>query len=230
MNDSPQLDAQQRRWAESAMSCVAPLARRVHYAGCNLSHEDLESHGNEALVKAALRYDPSLGVPFASFAYYRVRGAMVDALRSRNRAGRQARRAEKKLEASQAVLETAAAQGVADTATLRERVEAARKLVEKTTAAAIVSRGCDKPVESIQSGHTGAEDQLLSQELRAMVREVIDELDDDARALVTSLYIEGEQMQVFAKRVGKSLSTISRRHSKLLGVLATRLRAKGIDP
>jgi RNA polymerase sigma factor (sigma-70 family) len=47
--------------------------------------EELVADGNVALVKAARRFDPSLGVPFPAFATPYVRGAIADAVRSRVR-------------------------------------------------------------------------------------------------------------------------------------------------
>jgi RNA polymerase sigma factor (sigma-70 family) len=47
--------------------------------------EELVADGNVALVKAARRFDPSLGVPFPAFATPYVRGAIADAVRARVR-------------------------------------------------------------------------------------------------------------------------------------------------
>jgi RNA polymerase sigma factor (sigma-70 family) len=44
--------------------------------------EELVADGNLALVKAALRYDPSFGVPFPAFATPYVRGAITDTIRT----------------------------------------------------------------------------------------------------------------------------------------------------
>jgi RNA polymerase sigma factor for flagellar operon FliA len=44
--------------------------------------DDLEGHGMEGLLGAARRYDRGRGASFATFAGYRIRGAMVDAVRS----------------------------------------------------------------------------------------------------------------------------------------------------
>lgn len=44
--------------------------------------DDLVSEGYVALLKAARRYDPSTGVPFGAYARRRLRGALLDALRS----------------------------------------------------------------------------------------------------------------------------------------------------
>lgn len=77
---------------------VRALARRMApTAHPFLEVGDLVSIGTEALLQASRRYDRSRAVPFGSFAYRRVRGAMVEGLgaagphsrgRRRRRAGR----------------------------------------------------------------------------------------------------------------------------------------------
>src|SRR5438270_7482312 len=44
--------------------------------------EDLIAYGSKGLVEAAERFDARQGVAFATFAYYRIRGAMYDGLRT----------------------------------------------------------------------------------------------------------------------------------------------------
>ena len=46
-----------------------------------VDHENLESAGILGLVEAAGQYDPARGVAFTTFAYQRIRGAILDELR-----------------------------------------------------------------------------------------------------------------------------------------------------
>ncbi|MGP7960188.1 sigma-70 family RNA polymerase sigma factor [Sanguibacter sp. A247] len=54
----------------------------------HVSRDDLASAGALALVRAAAAYDPATGVPFARYAAIRLRGALVDELRSMDWASR----------------------------------------------------------------------------------------------------------------------------------------------
>ena len=56
-----------------------------------VSRNDLASAGSLALVQAAQAYDPSTGVPFARYAALRIRGALLDELRSMDWVSRGAR-------------------------------------------------------------------------------------------------------------------------------------------
>lgn len=67
------------------------------------SREDLENVGLYGLLQALDGYDPERGTPFVSFAYGRVRGALVDYLRSIDALPRERRR---QLAEAQAAIET----------------------------------------------------------------------------------------------------------------------------
>lgn len=60
-----------------------PMVRRmaVRYARTPLGVDDALGVGAVALVEAGRRYEPRRGVPFAGYAFRRVRGAMQDACR-----------------------------------------------------------------------------------------------------------------------------------------------------
>ena len=57
---------------------VRYVARRLWGAGGQLELDDLVSAGTIGLIEAADRYDATRGVPFATFAYRRIRGAIID--------------------------------------------------------------------------------------------------------------------------------------------------------
>lgn len=58
-------------------------ARKVRKeVSARIDFDDLVGYGNRGLVEAAQRFDPSRGVAFSTFAYLRIRGAMLDGLRT----------------------------------------------------------------------------------------------------------------------------------------------------
>lgn len=63
-----------------------------------MPREDLESCGMLGLLEALDRYDPSHGVRFETFAWYRIRGAILDYLRSLDPASRADRQRARELE------------------------------------------------------------------------------------------------------------------------------------
>ena len=73
----------EQKLVEQALHLPRREARRWRHTP--LEQEDLVADGNLALAKAARRYDPSYGVPFAAFATPYVRGAITDTVRTRAR-------------------------------------------------------------------------------------------------------------------------------------------------
>jgi RNA polymerase sigma factor (sigma-70 family) len=65
------------------LSLVQAIAAKLKRSlGRTLEFEDLVAYGSKGLVEAADRFDPTVGVSFTTFAYYRIRGAMLDGLRT----------------------------------------------------------------------------------------------------------------------------------------------------
>lgn len=62
-------------WARAVVSSYVRRVGTAHIA------EDQQAAGAEALVRAAIAYEPDRGVPFRSYAYRRVEGAAVDVAR-----------------------------------------------------------------------------------------------------------------------------------------------------
>jgi RNA polymerase sigma factor for flagellar operon FliA len=68
---------------EQHLSLVQALARKVKKTvGASIELDDLVAYGSKGLVEAAERFDARQGVAFSTFAYYRIRGAMYDGLRT----------------------------------------------------------------------------------------------------------------------------------------------------
>ena len=226
-----ELTAEQRRLVERAAPSVAALARVLSYRMPHVSVDDLRSAGYEGLVHAATRFDPSEGVPFRAFAHYRVRGAMIDAARRAEPNVRRRTRAQRALEASQALLEQAQkAHGPTDSAeqrTLKERVQAASDLVAQLTTAVLVSKIGPRDPDTISDAQRDdALDAIIEGEAKRALHEAIDESDEEDRAMIKALYFEGASMGDFARSIGKNKSTVSRRHARVLERLGARLRRR----
>jgi RNA polymerase sigma factor FliA len=97
----------------------------------HVDRDELRGAGAAGLVDAAHRYDPATGVPFARYASIRIRGAILDATRTRDWATRRLRRDLRAIETATSQLEDRlqrrpddeeiAAELDVDVATVRER-------------------------------------------------------------------------------------------------------------
>ncbi|WP_181233778.1 sigma-70 family RNA polymerase sigma factor [Enhygromyxa salina] len=231
---SPPLNDEQAARVERHTTLVQMIARRVAQQVGVMTVEELESVGNEALVRSAMRYDPASSASFATFANYRVHGAMIDAVRKRTPARRKQQRAIRRLATTQALLSQAAEDSDAKRASgqrqsLEDRVESARDLVRR----AVISVRLSEPT-SYGDGGAIAEDAdpeqlLLDADARARMWRLVSELEPDERQIIEALYTKDATMKELAERLGTSIATISRRHAKLLAQLAERARAQEWD-
>ena len=79
-------DQTRRRRQDELIVQYLPLVHRIvrqvaSYLQPPLSHEDLISAGAIGLVKAARDFDPTRDAEFKTYAYIRIRGAVIDELR-----------------------------------------------------------------------------------------------------------------------------------------------------
>lgn len=70
------------KYAASGLKCILPKS---------IERDELVGAGNLGLVKAALKFDLSRGVPFAAYAKIRIRGEMLDHLRNNGHVSRRYR-------------------------------------------------------------------------------------------------------------------------------------------
>ena len=77
------LEDRRRELVVLHLPLVREIARRVARAAGLADTGDLEAYGLEGLLTAARRFRFGRGVKFATFASYRIRGAMIDGQRQR---------------------------------------------------------------------------------------------------------------------------------------------------
>ncbi|PRQ02896.1 RNA polymerase sigma-D factor [Enhygromyxa salina] len=232
---SPPLSDEQAAKVERHTDLVRKIARQVARKVAVMSVDELESVGNEALVRSAMRYDPSSRASFATYAHYRVRGAMIDAVRKRTPGRRKQQRALQRLATTQALLSQAAEDQDARRAsghrqTLEQRVETARELVRRAALAVRLSEPDGRLVERAVADEPDPEQLLLDADARSRLWALVDELEPQQHQLIKAIYIHGRTMKELAVELDTSIATISRRHAKILDRLTKRARAQDWSP
>jgi RNA polymerase sigma factor FliA len=87
-----ELEAVRQDLISEHMPLVRSIARRIHeQLPAHVSRDDLYSAGVIGLLESVDRFDPSKGVLFRTYAQYRIRGAILDSLRSLDWSPRQLR-------------------------------------------------------------------------------------------------------------------------------------------
>jgi RNA polymerase sigma factor for flagellar operon FliA len=229
-------DAESRSRFEESLELVEVIARQIGRAiGSAVEMDELRSFGREGLLDASRRYDPSRGVPFRAYANYRVRGAIFDGVR---RLSRLPRRTHERLNGmaaaalvSEGALEDVSAGPVRGSGSAEADAALADHLAGMATAMAV---GLLSPTARSDEGERTPVDTALdpeqafeSAELLALVRDAIAELPREEGELVRRHYLDGERFDHVASELGLSKSWASRLHTRAIGRLTKRLRARG---
>ncbi|MEM9194096.1 MAG: sigma-70 family RNA polymerase sigma factor [Myxococcota bacterium] len=199
------------RFVEEFRPFVLRIVQRVRseLAIPHVDTDELLAFGFQGLLEARSRYDPSRGVQFNTYAYYRVRGAVIDGLRKmiRGPRGRFTAAAAK----DRICEDTAIALGqTPGTRTGREAAGALGNALSKITSAFVLAHTEVKPPEP------SPESVLLTTEEQGRVRDAVAALGERERALVRGFYFEGRRFDEVAAELGISKSWASRLHSKAL--------------
>lgn len=209
---------------------VAKKIRRTLGAGAPL--DELVSYGQEGLLDAARKYDPSRGVPFRAYASFRVRGAIVDGIRATARLPRRMHERLRALDAAHRVSDGAsedvfgAPPPPGTTADAERALDA--HLAAMTTAMVVglvseAGHGEDGELTSIDGG-ASPEEAVGQAEILALVRNAIAGLPPEEAELVRRHYLEGERFDHVAAELGLSKSWASRLHTRAIARLGKRLR------
>jgi len=190
--------------------------------GLDCDSEDLVAFGFEGLLQARERFDGARNVPFKSFAYYRVRGAILDGVRSMAYLPRRAHARMKAALAldteSESSLEGQAAAKLKGAAPQLETKLRAIDGVLGRDAAAYTTAVCADDVGGIEGTPTSAspEEAVLATERRALTKKALQTLPEQERRLVEGHYIHGRPFDEIAREMGLSKSWASRLHTRAL--------------
>jgi RNA polymerase sigma factor FliA len=177
--------------------------------------EDLEAFGFAGLLEARQRFDATKGVAFKSFAYYRVRGAMLDGIRSM---ARLPRRAYARLRAAEAVdqLSESSASGLAgQVPALDVGLRAVDAILGRVAAAYTVAVSA----EDAEAGAGSPEQAVLRHERAERVRSALEKLPEREQRMIRGHYFEDRRFDEVSAELGISKSWGSRVHAHALELL-----------
>ena len=160
--------------------------------------DDLVAFGFGGLLEARNRFDPDRGVRFQTFAYHRVRGAMLDGVR---KMAHLPRRAHERLQPAGQGSPTAAPTALDKAFT--------RMGAGLTTATVLQGRFGDESPEAV----------LLKNESVARLLRALPQLSSRQRVLIRGFYFEGRSIDAIARELGISKSWASRLHTSALRAL-----------
>jgi RNA polymerase sigma factor for flagellar operon FliA len=224
-----------RERVESALDLVDIVARQVFRAvGATVELDELKSFGREGLFDAARRFDPSREVPFRGYASFRVRGAIIDGVRS---SARLPRRVHEKLnglsaaqQTSEGAFEDTCAPKQAGVTPAAADQALGQHLAAMATAMAL---GLVAPIAKGEEGEKTAldltedpESLVARKEMAGLIRDAISDLPEQEATLVRRHYLEGDRFDQVAAELGLSKSWASRLHTRAIQKLTKRLRSE----
>lgn len=188
--------------------------------------ENLESAGVLGLVEAASKFDPAQGVQFKTFAYLRIRGAIVDEMRRNSPLPQHVhvrltavRRALRTLPHPITVEAIATATGLTEDEVADAL--AAERFAKTTSWEQTAEPNGFEPAEHGEEPFAELERAEATQQLAA----AIEALDPRERMVVTLYYREELRLKEIAEVVKLSVSRVSRLLSKATFELGERLKA-----
>lgn len=209
----------------SELPLVRIIAAQVTRSiGHRVEFDDLASAGREGLLEAARRFEANRGVPFRAYANFRVRGAVIDAVRRLSALPRRLHERLAALEAaalvSEGEAEHAFAQSGNKTASAADRALATH--LSAIAMAAAVSMSAENHSEPVETGNS-PEEALIRAQLANSVRTAVATLPKEEAELIRRHYLEGERFDEIAADLNLSKSWASRLHTRAVARLAKRL-------
>jgi RNA polymerase sigma factor for flagellar operon FliA len=187
----------------------------------HVEFDELVSMGQVGLVTAAKQFEAGRGVAFATFAYYRIRGAIFDGLRQVAWLPPSAKREVARLGTENEVAEvTAESTELSDDPEfLAKQFETAVGRLGAVFLLSQSSAGEDGEADEGPAVERSAADEAEQKEAVELVVKAIASLPEEQRELIRMLYFENKSMTDVAQLLKKNKSTISRRHSEAIDAL-----------
>lgn len=212
------LDTKQDRDAliTSHMPLVGHIVREtLSRVPQHVSRDDLMSAGLMALVQSESSFDDAHGVTFAQYAGRRIRGAVLDELRSVDWASRAVRRRARDLDATRGSMastlgrvptdaEVASALGLSV-----EDVHANAGDVERAQVTSLQALRDSSIDDLLPSDGATPEEQLVHRERLTYVVEAVAELPERLRTVILDYYFDERPMAETAAEMGVSESRVS---------------------
>lgn len=232
LHDKKKIDAVER---DSLVTQYAPLVKTI--AGRmalrlphHVSQDDLKSSGIMGLLDAIDKYDADKGVEFKSYAEFRIRGAMIDELRSMDWVPRSVRRNAKKLAEAYAKVENREMRPARDeevAAELELGMEEFYRLLDESKGISVIheyevlnqgNRGLSQSDDEDQISILGIDitplESLNHSEAVRIIAGAIDRLPKNERTVVSLYYYEELTMKEIGDVMGYTESRVSQLHTK----------------
>ena len=201
----------------------------------HIHRDDLTSAGLHALVTAARGWDPTRGIPFHRFATTRIRGAILDELRSLDWATRSVRSKARATDATRQQLtlslgRTPTAEELAQAlGTTTTDLHQTDNDVQRATVLSLQGFATSSADDLVTEPAPGPEDMLLRREQIGYLHHAIASLPERLQLVITEYFLNERPMADIAADLGVTESRISQLRAEALSLLKDGLNTH-LDP
>jgi RNA polymerase sigma factor for flagellar operon FliA len=202
------------------------VSERMGSLPAHVSRDELVSAGYTALVQASRTFDPTRGVPFGRYAATRIRGALVDELRTQDWASRSVRvRARRRDEAHDALVATLRRAPSPEELATHMGVDVAQLNATNDDlhrAVVLSLQGFSSDVDTeglVPSPDPSPDEQLLHREQVGYLLDAVAELPERPRQVVEGYFLQERPMQEIAEELGVTESRVSQIRAEALALL-----------
>ncbi len=205
-----------------------------------VEHADLVSYGMFGLIDALDKFELDRGFKFETYAITRIRGAIIDELRSVDWVPRSVRAKAKRVQRALAKLEEQLDRTPTEEELAAEMEISVDELRQILTQVSLTSLAAlDEPTASDDGGGrqtlvdtladrslTDPQQSLEDQELRAILADAINRMSEREKTVIVLYYFEGMTLGQIGEVLGVTESRICQIHTKAVLGLRTRMTAK----
>lgn len=189
--------------------------------------EDIVNQGIITLIDCVEKFDPEKGIKFESYAFMRVKGAVIDFVRKQDWLPRRVRLTAKNIAAAHDALcnelmrepsqqELAARLGMPLQTLAKHYSEISNSVMLSFEGLIQNISQMGDALEDISDEESGAENNIFRQELRQTLADAIDSLSERERLVVTLYYYEHLKLSDISEILGVSDQRVSQINSKAI--------------
>jgi len=214
---------------EEVIPLIKHLANKVSKGNEDESLlEDLISAGILGFLEAIEKYEPERGIKLNTYAYLRIKGAMLDELRSRDYFSRDARSKHKKIEETIRELEVRLGRAPEDeevAKNLHISTEQYRKMLRDYKHLQVISVedlnemfGGERSelIKYVITGSENVEESTILREIETILARKIEKLPEKQRLVLTLYYYEDLNMKEIAKVLNITEARVSQLHTQAI--------------
>jgi len=194
----------------------------------SIDFDDLVGYGVVGLVESFKEFDPEKKVKFTTFAFYRIKGAMLDGLRALDPVSRSVRKKIKIVEATVDSLTAVLGRDPDEEEVARharmtvEEIRTARSEAQQRQIVGLEDE-LQQRYAHITENEAAHNEQVEDRELIDILSEAIKHLEEKERLVLTLYYYEGLTLKEIGETVQLTESRISQLLSKSVSVLRKKL-------